>query len=109
MKSISTHILDISRGKPAMGVPVTLEFLQKDFSIIARSRTDTDGRIRDWQFNMAPGTYRLRFEVAEYYAALNETSFYPYIEIVFKVENASQHYHVPVLLTAFGYSTYRGS
>lgn len=109
MKSISTHILDISRGKPAAGVKVVLEFLQTDFSQIAEGVTDADGRVRDWQFAMQTGTYRLRFEIADYFAKLSEKCFYPFVEIVFQVDNPDQHYHVPLLLSAYGYSTYRGS
>ncbi|MBN8220900.1 MAG: hydroxyisourate hydrolase [Spirochaetes bacterium] len=110
MKSISTHILDISRGKPAANVPVKLAYLQGGtFSDVAAGTTDADGRVRDWQFTMAAGTYRIRFEIAGYFESLNEKCFYPYVEIVFHVDNAGQHYHVPLLLSAFGYSTYRGS
>lgn len=109
MKSISTHILDISRGKPAEKVIVILEFLEKDFSQVAEGITDADGRVRDWKFTMQPGTYRLRFEIASYFEKLNEKCFYPFVEIVFRVDNPDQHYHVPLLLSAYGYSTYRGS
>lgn len=110
MKSISSHILDVSRGKPAEGVAVTLEFLRGDgFVQVAAGTTDSDGRIRDWQFDFRTGTYRLRFAIDEYFARLGEQAFYPYVEIVFLVGNTGQHYHVPLLLSAFGYSTYRGS
>jgi 5-hydroxyisourate hydrolase len=110
MKSISTHILDISRGKPAAGVPVILEYQSDaDFAKIAEGKTDSDGRIRDWQFDFKTGTYRLHFKVDAYFTMLGEKAFYPYVEIVFTVESAEQHYHVPLLLSPFGYSTYRGS
>jgi len=109
MKSISTHILDISRGKPAAGVRVMLEYLEGDFKLAAEGVTDADGRVRDWQFEMKRGTWRIRFEIASYYDKLKEKCFYPYVEIVFSVDGAEQHYHVPLLLSAYGYSTYRGS
>ena len=110
MKSISTHILDISRGKPAQGVSVQLEYLKNGtFTPAATGVTDADGRVRDWKFEMLTGTYRIRFEIAGYFESLKEKSFYPYVEIVFEVDNADQHYHVPLLLSAYGFSTYRGS
>lgn len=110
MKSISTHILDISRGKPAQGVSVELEFLRNGaFTQAAAGVTDSDGRVRDWKFEMQAGTWRIRFAIDSYFASLSEKSFYPFVEIVFHVDNADQHYHVPLLLSAYGYSTYRGS
>jgi 5-hydroxyisourate hydrolase len=109
MKSISTHILDVSRGMPASGVPVFLEFLEGDFNRVAEGKTDADGRVRDWQFKMSSGTWRLRFEISSYFENLGESCFYPFVEIVFRVDNPEQHYHVPLLLSAYGYSTYRGS
>ncbi|AFM11976.1 hydroxyisourate hydrolase [Turneriella parva] len=110
MKSISTHILDVSRGRPAAGVHVKLDHLsQGDFKRAAVGVTDADGRIRDWQFTLVAGTWRIRFETAAYFENLKEPYFYPYVEIVFDVHDASQHYHVPLLLSAYGFSTYRGS
>lgn len=110
MKSISTHILDISRGRPAQGVDVRLEYLKGDaFGLIAEGKTDADGRVRDWKFDMKTGTWRIRFAIDSYFSALGEKCFYPFVEIVFQVDNADQHYHVPLLLSAYGYSTYRGS
>lgn len=109
MKSISTHILDISRGRPAQGVGIQLEYLDGSFKPVAEGTTDADGRVRDWKFEMKTGTWRIRFEIAPYFAALKEKCFYPFVEIVFDVDNAEQHYHVPLLLSAYGYSTYRGS
>lgn len=110
MKSISTHILDIARGTPAAGVPVTLECQSGEgFTKVADGKTDSDGRIRDWQFDFQTGTFRLHFAIGTYFQAQNEKAFYPYVEIVFTVDSAEQHYHVPLLLSPFGYSTYRGS
>ena len=110
MKSISTHILDIARGKPAQGVHVRLDALKEgEFAFAAEGITDADGRVRDWQFDLHKGTWRIRFEIAPYFENLKEKYFYPYVEIIFTVDNADQHYHVPLLLSPFGYSTYRGS
>jgi 5-hydroxyisourate hydrolase len=110
MKSISTHILDVARGKPAQGVHVKLDFFSDgEFKTAAEGVTDADGRVRDWKFEMQKGTWRIRFEIAEYFEHHKETYFYPYVEIVFLVHDAAQHYHVPLLLSAYGYSTYRGS
>jgi 5-hydroxyisourate hydrolase len=116
MNSISTHILDVSRGHPAEGVTVTLDFLEGDFRRVAKGTTNSDGRVKDWSstgqgpaFELKKGTWRIRFEITSYYDKLKEKCFYPYVEIVFNVEDAGQHFHVPLLLSAYGYSTYRGS
>ena len=87
-----------------------LEFRRGDeFISVADGITDADGRVRDWKFELHKGTYRLRFEIAAYFENLKEKYFYPYVEIIFNVDNAEQHYHVPLLLSAYGFSTYRGS
>lgn len=110
MKSISTHILDIARGKPARGVLVRLDYLSEgEYKFAAEGMTDADGRVRDWKFEMHKGTWRIRFEVGAYFENLKEAYFYPFVEIVFFVDNPDQHYHVPLLLSPYGYSTYRGS
>ena len=110
--SITTHVLDTARGRPAAGVPLRLERLDGGaFHEIGRGETDGDGRCR----TLVPpgaftaGTYRLRFETAPYFAASGTGGFFPYVEIVFVVEDAAQHHHVPLLLSPYGYSTYRGS
>jgi len=116
MNTITTHILDISRGKPAAGVKVVLEHHEETFKPIAAGVTDADGRVREWRsadqkqgFDLKKGTWRIRFEIQSYFEGLDEKCFYPFVEIVFLVDNAEQHYHVPLLLSAYGYSTYRGS
>jgi 5-hydroxyisourate hydrolase len=115
---ITTHVLDISIGRPAAGVPVELERrpesvfgTQGDFEPVGHGTTDADGRQRGLtpEGPVEPGTYRLRFKTADYFAARNITGFYPVVEIQFVVEDGQQHYHVPLLLSPFGYSTYRGS
>ncbi|TPG71919.1 hydroxyisourate hydrolase [Hymenobacter nivis] len=113
---LSTHILDISRGLPAPGVTVRLErydVAKKTWSSVAEKQTDAAGRIADFlptagQKTPATGTYRLTFLTKPYFAAQQQTSFYPFIEVVFELTDGA-HYHVPITLSAFGYSTYRGS
>jgi len=113
---ISTHILDTSRGKPAAGVQVTLEARAPDGSTwtpVGEGVTDTDGRVKSLlpAGKTAPdvGTYRVRFAVGDYYASRDETGFYPSVSIEFLVRAPEEHYHVPLLLNPYGYSTYRGS
>ncbi len=112
MSQITTHVLDTSRGLPATGIAITL-FQKKDgeWHSLAKGATDSDGRISDLLSQDAilePSEYKLLFETAAYYEALKEKTFYPAVEIIFGIED-SAHYHVPLLLSAFGYSTYRGS
>jgi len=113
MSQITTHILDTATGKPASDVEVVLELKDKDgWSKLGSSRTDQDGRVKDLlkeDEKIAPGIYRLTFNTAQYFAALGTQSFYPYVSVVFEIKDSSQHYHVPLLLNPFGYSTYRGS
>ena len=113
---ISTHILDTARGLPAAGVPVMLERLPPDGSSslrreISRMVTDSDGRIRELSPDSAlgAGRYRLTFDTAAYFAELGVEAFYPEVAVVFVVRDATQHYHVPLLLSPYGYSTYRGT
>ncbi|MBC6613228.1 hydroxyisourate hydrolase (plasmid) [Hymenobacter sp. NBH84] len=113
---LSTHILDIGRGLPAPGVTVRLEKYdgaKKTWSQVAEKQTDAAGRIGDFlptagQKTPATGTYRLTFLTKPYFAAQQQTSFYPFVEVVFELTDGA-HYHVPITLSAFGYSTYRGS
>ncbi|MBX3190251.1 MAG: hydroxyisourate hydrolase [Labilithrix sp.] len=112
MRSISTHVLDITRGKPASGVPVTLE--KKEGAAFARvtgASTDGDGRVKELvpEGKLTEGTYRITFDTGAYFAAQSVEGFYPEASIVFVIKDAQAHYHVPLLLSPFGYSTYRGS
>ncbi len=112
--SISTHVLDTSFGAPATGVAVTLERVQDNDPAIAVAQgvTDADGRVTELapiDSILTPGAYRLCFRVADYFAATQRTSFYNDICVNFVVGVEPQHYHVPLLLSPFGYSTYRGS
>jgi 5-hydroxyisourate hydrolase len=112
MKSISTHVLDIARGRPAQGVPVVLE--KKEGSAFTRLKagaTDADGRVKDLvaEGALTEGIYRITFDTGAYFTAQGIEGFYPEAGIVFVVRDAAAHYHVPLLLSPFGYSTYRGS
>ena len=112
--SITTHVLDTSLGRPAANVGVILELLDGygGGHPIGQSRTDADGRIRDLVAEDAPlepGRYRLTFDVGAYFTETRRESFYPVVTITVEVRDATQHYHVPLLLSPFGYSTYRGS
>ncbi len=113
MSAITTHILDTSLGRPAAGVIVRLDFLDDgDWKRVGGGCTDQDGRVKDLikeGFEFCKGHYRLEFVVADYFQAQGTKSFYPYVKIVFMVEDTESHYHVPLLLNPFGYSTYRGS
>ena len=113
MSAITTHILDTSRGRPAAGVEVRLARLDgEDWSTLGSDTTDADGRVRELLDPNQPlitGTYRLHFEIGDYFRELGVAAFYPFAQIVFRVRDSRQHYHVPLLLNPFGYSTYRGS
>lgn len=110
---ISTHILDTALGKPAANVPVSLAYWDAaDWVLLNGTTTDGDGRAKyllPENKDLEGGLYRARFETSAYYAAQGLHGLYPYIEIVFEVRSRDQHYHVPLLLTANGYTTYRGS
>jgi len=113
MSQITTHILDTSRGKPAADVPITL-FQQQGEQWLQRGKgkTDQDGRISHLLADdvvLPAGLYRMHFETKAYFIAHNDSVFYPFVDIVFEISDAGEHYHIPLLLTAFGYSTYRGS
>lgn len=111
MSAITTHVLDTARGRPAPGVAITLERVEGDQRTpLARGETDADGRLRDLLPGpIETGIYRLVFDTARYFAGQGVPSFYPEVAITFQVRGAGEHYHVPLLLSPFGYSTYRGS
>jgi 5-hydroxyisourate hydrolase len=111
---ITTHVLDTSRGFPAREVPVRLELESADgtWKELGAGLTDADGRAKDLLpagFPLHGGVYRLVFDTESYFAAQNVEGFYREVAIVFTIRDPAQHYHVPVLLSPFGYSTYRGS
>ena len=117
MSAITTHVLDTARGKPAAGIHVRLEMQTggrdaEPWKIVGQGVTDADGRVKTLlpaEAPLAEGIYRLTFETALYHRAQNEMTFYPEVKITFFVADGAQHYHVPLLLSPFGYSTYRGS
>jgi 5-hydroxyisourate hydrolase len=103
MATLSTHVLDTAAGRPASGVPVALVTVNGE--VLAEAETDGDGRVGALGGDLAAGTYRLRF-VTEVH--LGPNAFFPQVEVVFRVL-ADEHHHVPLLLSPYGYSTYRGS
>jgi 5-hydroxyisourate hydrolase len=112
MSQLTTHILDTTKGKPAEGVTIILYQDGNDkWNEIARGSTDSDGRIKnllDSNDTLRVGIYKMRFETKDYFDKTATQTFYPYVEIIFDIQN-SEHYHIPLLLNPFGYSTYRGS
>lgn len=113
MSQITTHILDTTRGTPAANVPITLFIKVGDeWQEMSTGVTNDDGRIGGLLADsvvLDAGTYRMHFDTQSYFDANSEQGFYPYVDIVFNVDGSGSHYHIPLLLTAYGYSTYRGS
>ena len=118
VSAITTHVLDTARGVPAVGVPVRLERVSgENPGEIGRASTDADGRVRDLgPQRLRPGTYRLVFDVAGYFAGLGQQdqpdqreAFFPEVAVTFTADGEAPHYHIPLLLSPFGYATYRGS
>jgi 5-hydroxyisourate hydrolase len=112
--SITTHVLDTSLGRPAGGVPIVLERTAADsqWQFVDRGETDADGRLRTLaggQDALTAGVYRLVFDTRRYFDRNGIAGFYPSVVVVFEVRDAAEHYHVPLLISPFGYSTYRGS
>ena len=108
---ITTHVLDTGSGKPAAGVPVALHHLEAGRWVqIATGSTDADGRLKNLGPERLPsGTYRLGFDTGAYFAATGTETFFPEVTLTFAVYEEQAHYHVPLLLSPFAYSTYRGS
>ena len=115
MKSpITTHVLDTGRGKPAAGVPVVLEMKEKSgqWKELARGITDKDGRVSNLlseQHKLESGSYRITFDTGAYFSAQGTHSMFLTVMIPFEIKETAEHYHIPLLLSPFGYSTYRGS
>ena len=112
--SLSTHVLDAARGRPARGVVVVLERRGPGgWEHVARATTDDDGRVRDWSPSgvdlPAAGAHRLTFDTGSWFAAQGLDAFYPEVAVTFTVTDPDEHHHVPLLLSPFAYSTYRGS
>ena len=114
MSTISTHILDTSRGTPAKSVAICLEAQNTDesWTELSHAWTDEDGRVKPFflvHHPLTAGVYRLVFDIDAYFNSLGVNSFFPQVTVVFKVDDDAQHYHVPLLINPYGYSTYRGS
>jgi 5-hydroxyisourate hydrolase len=114
MSTISTHVLDTALGKPAAGVPVSLDRVDSAgiLTQIGAGVTDLDGRLRNLLpvgLSLDPGDYRLHFDTAAYLSRARQAVFYPTVSVDFRITESGSHYHVPLLLSPFGYSTYRGS
>jgi 5-hydroxyisourate hydrolase len=113
MSQITTHILDIARGAPARKVPITLSRLdQGKWTEIGRGLTNSDGRIGDLcekDLLLGEGTYQMHFDTQSYFSDVGDPVFYPWADVVFNITGDGQHYHIPLLLSPFGHSTYRGS
>jgi hydroxyisourate hydrolase len=103
--SLSTHVLDTARGRPAAGVAVRLTRV-RDGAELAAGVTDADGRLRLTDEPLETGAHRLTFDTGRY---LGPDAFFPEVSVVFTIADPSEHHHVPLLLSPFGYSTYRGS
>ena len=119
MSTISTHVLDTALGRPATGVRVSLERVTTSGSgslatvmttELGTGTTDANGRIPALgDSSIAPGTYRLRFDTSDYFSRTNRPVFYPEVVVTIRLDSADEHFHIPLLLSPFGYSTYRGS
>ncbi|MBI4369461.1 MAG: hydroxyisourate hydrolase [Elusimicrobia bacterium] len=113
MSPITTHVLDTARGKPAKGVPIVLEFQSNGaWKKLAQKTTNANGRISDLipkSTVLKAGLYRMTFDTASYFRQKNRERFYPSVMVIFEIKNPGEHFHIPLLLSPFGYSTYRGS
>jgi 5-hydroxyisourate hydrolase len=113
MSGVTTHVLDTARGRPAAGIPVALEARAGDeWALLATGATNAYGRVANLMTPPAKferGVYRLRFDIAAYFRAQGVETFYPEVSVTFDVRDPSEHYHVPLLLSPCGYTTYRGS
>ncbi|HEU4927101.1 MAG TPA: hydroxyisourate hydrolase [Vicinamibacterales bacterium] len=113
MSAITTHVLDTARGVPAAGVSVVLERQhEEEWHVIGRGQTDADGRQRALMpeaGSAPPGVYRLRFDTGAYFEALSLPTFFPQVTVTFEIPDGEAHHHVPLLLSPYGYTTYRGS
>ena len=109
---ITTHVLDTATGKPAVGLSIALSRREgQGWTTLAEGKTNADGRITDLLApgSLSPGEYRMEFATGDYLAASGRAGFYPRVTVDFTIERTDEHYHVPLLLSPFGYSTYRGS
>ena len=113
MSQITTHVLDTAKGSPAEGIMISLQkpVGTDSWETITSGTTNSDGRIPNFlgeDQQIPPGIYRMVFETKAYFAKENTTGFYPEVPVIFEIKD-TEHYHIPLLLNPFGYSTYRGS
>lgn len=108
---VTTHVLDAVSGRPAVGVGAALEQRTGgEWARLVAGSTDDDGRIADFgPADLEPGTYRVTFDTGAYFAAAGVASFYPEVTVAFRLDDPVAHYHVPLLLSPYAFSTYRGS
>ncbi|ORX66681.1 hydroxyisourate hydrolase [Basidiobolus meristosporus CBS 931.73] len=110
---VTAHVLDSSVGRPAQDVKLTIEKLENiHWQVIGGGLTNTDGRCPELlalDYDLKAGIYQVTFETAEYYERQGKKCFYPYVKITFEITNPEEHYHIPLLLSPYSYSTYRGS
>lgn len=114
MSQITTHILDTATGQPAAGVNLSLTRQSGDgqWQALARGVTNADGRVPNLlpdEMSLPAGTYRMHFDTGNYFEKREQPAFYPFVDVVFSIDGSGEHYHIPLLLSPFGYSTYRGS
>lgn len=113
MGQITTHVLDTALGLPAQGIAITLTQWKDDgWVTLVEGITNEDGRAPDFlpdALMLEAGTYRMHFAIEGYFQATQQPVFYPYVDVVFVIDGSGDHYHIPLLLSPFGYSTYRGS
>ena len=111
MSAVTTHVLDAVLGRPAAGISVRLErYAENVVEVVAEARTDDDGRVRDLgPDHVDAGTYRIVFETGAWFQAAGRSTFYPEVTVTFSVTGEQPHFHVPLLLSPYAYSTYRGS
>ncbi|XP_020787839.1 5-hydroxyisourate hydrolase b [Boleophthalmus pectinirostris] len=111
---LTTHVLNTAEGLPASRLALSLHRLDhstKIWNMLTVGTTNTDGRCPGLvsRADFTPGMYKLRFETGEYFNNLGQSAFYPYVEVVFTIKEPNQRFHIPLLLSCFSYSTYRGS
>jgi 5-hydroxyisourate hydrolase len=114
MTGVSTHVLDTAKGGPATDVPVRLERQERsgEWRVVSSARSDSDGRcgqLLSGGQELAPGTYRLTFDTASYFSAQGLSGLYPIVQVTFSVREGDAHFHIPLLLSPHGYTTYRGN
>jgi 5-hydroxyisourate hydrolase len=109
--SVSTHVLDTTSGRPAAGLSVELNcWVFGRWTPFGIGATDADGRVRDWaDTSLSSGVYQLSFGTGRYFGDQGTPTLYPYVTVVFEITDPASHYHVPLLLSPYAYSTYRGS